>query len=163
MRAALPIPREKCPRQTYTGRAAAQSCERTQQGPSTPPRLAPHPRAPLAPHPSTSALCHLCPLSSIYLSRWMPAGPSPACPVAHTAPLSSAQPQGPPVPLFLYLGTHTGKTVARAPSLFIACSISYNPDAAVWGAGWTCVSPRTSTLVGLLFPVCLWGSLCSPY
>lgn len=34
-------PREKCPRQTYTGRAAAQSCERTQQGPSTPPRLAP--------------------------------------------------------------------------------------------------------------------------
>lgn len=57
-----------------------------------------------------SALCHSCPLSSIYLSRWTPAGPSPACPAAHTATLSSAQPQGPPTPTppLLHFNTHTG-------------------------------------------------------
>lgn len=123
------------PRQTYTGLPLRAVREHNRVPARPTPRLAPHPCAPLAPHPSTSALCHLCPLSSIYLSRWMPAGPSPACPVVHTAPLSSAQPQGPPVPLLLYLGTHTGKTVAWAPSLFISRSISYNPDAAVWGWG----------------------------
>lgn len=106
----------------------------------------PLPPCPLAPPPrprTPSALCHSCPLSSIYLSLWMPAGPSPACPAARTAPLSSAQPRGPlpvtPLLLCTLAPTQEKLWLKLPPSSHPAVLAPIQmllPRGGGWGAAW---------------------------
>lgn len=118
-------------------------------------------------NPSTSsALCHSCPLSSIYLSRWMPAGPLtslPCCP--HSSPFQVPNPRGLLSPSAYTLApTQENLWPRLLPSSYPAVLATIQMLLRGGGRGeWTCASPRTSTPVRLSFPVCLLGSLCPPY
>lgn len=134
------------------------SCEVTQQGPGTPlalpPSLCPFGTAPqyfLCSLPLVPAEFHL-PLT---LDASWPLTSLPCCP--HSSPFKCPAPGASCPPPAIPWHPHTGKTVAQAPSLLISCSISYNPDAAAWGVGWTCVSPRNSAPVGLRFLSVFWA------